>query len=80
MPEIKAFELQGTFLMWIDFRAFEKGSREICQELVSECGVALNRGNSFGDSGDGFMRLNIGCSRKRLEELMERMLKWYEKS
>lgn len=80
MPEIKAFELQGTFLMWIDFRAFEKGSREICQELVSECGVALNKGNSFGDSGDGFMRLNIGCSRKRLEELMERMLKWYEKS
>lgn len=79
MPDIKAYELQGTFLMWLDFRKLGMGSQELCRELVLECGVALNRGNAFGACGDGFMRLNIGCSKKRLEELMERLLAWYEK-
>lgn len=78
MPEIKAKELQGTYLMWIDFRELGMGSQEVCRELIQHCGVALNRGNAFGENGDGFMRLNIGCSRKLLEELMERLLAWYQ--
>ena len=79
MPDIKACELQGTFLMWLDFRNLGMGSQTVCRELVTECGAALNRGNAFGSCGDGFMRLNIGCSRKRLVELMERLSGWYEK-
>lgn len=79
MPDVRVCELQGTFLMWIDFRKLGIGSQELCRELVTECGAALNRGDAFGACGDGFMRLNIGCPRKRLEELMERLLIWYEK-
>lgn len=78
MPLIKACDHQGTFLMWLDFRALTLDSNEICGQLCRECGVALNRGNAFGDSGDGFMRLNIGCSRTLLAELMNRLQAWYE--
>lgn len=78
MPKIRAFKLEGTFLMWVDFRELGMGSQEVCRQLIEECSVAMNRGNAFGDSGDGFMRLNIGCARTRLEELMARMQKWYD--
>lgn len=79
MPDVRTFSHEGTYLMWVDFRKMGLGSNELCQEFIKDCGIAMNRGNAFGDSGDGFMRLNIGCQRSLLEELMNRLLVWYKK-
>ena len=35
--------------------------------------VALNDGAEFGRGGDGFVRLNFACPRRRLTEALERM-------
>jgi cystathionine beta-lyase len=41
--------------------------------LVKEAKVALNKGLDFGTEGDGFARLNVGTTRKQLEEGLERI-------
>jgi cystathionine beta-lyase len=35
--------------------------------------VGLNPGRWFGDAGSMYMRLNLACSRKRLEEGLKRI-------
>lgn len=78
LPEIKAFPLEGTYLLWLDFRSLSMDSGTLCRELAEHCKAALNRGNAFGASGDGFMRLNIGCPRELLAEFLKRLTAWYQ--
>ena len=40
--------------------------------------LGLNDGKSFGETGEGFMRLNVGTSKKVLEEAMHRLLHAYK--
>ena len=39
--------------------------------------LGLNDGKSFGESGEGFMRLNVGTSKEVLEMAMQRLLNAY---
>ena len=47
--------------------------REIRRILIEECKLALNDGPSFGPGGEGYQRINVGCSKLILEEAMKRM-------
>jgi len=40
---------------------------------VQRAGVGLNPGLSFGSQGSGFMRLNIGCPRAVLAQILDRI-------
>lgn len=78
LPQVKATRPEGTYLMWLDFRAFaaERGlqtDEEISKYLVQKAGLALNRGSGYGPSGEGFMRLNFACPRSILEEVLDRL-------
>jgi len=46
--------------------------------FVHQAKLGLNDGVSFGKTGAGFMRLNVGTSREVLEEAMQRLLKAYK--
>lgn len=78
MPKMRVAEQEGTFLAWLDMRCLGLSSKEITSGLVSEEELALNNGCSYGAAGDGFMRLNIGCTRATLEEVMRRLKKFYD--
>jgi cystathionine beta-lyase len=41
--------------------------------FINKAGLALNDGEMFSPGGEGFMRLNIGTSRKILEQAMRRL-------
>ena len=73
MPGVRVSKQEGTYLSWLDFRGLGLTSEEICQGLVSRERLALNKGSAYGASGDGFMRLNIGCTRATLKEVMEKL-------
>ncbi|WP_422485096.1 MalY/PatB family protein [Gudongella sp. DL1XJH-153] len=75
LTDIDFTETEGTYLMWIDFRAYEKDGKTLEKVLVEKGGVALDGGTWFGDGGDGFMRLNIAAPRKFLEEGLDRVAK-----
>lgn len=39
-----------------------------------KAGLLLNNGAMYGQGGEGFVRMNIGCPRKIVKEALERMV------
>lgn len=68
-------EPEGTYLVWLDFRALGLDGKALQTFLVHEAGVGLNAGYTFGPGGEGFARLNLACPRSVLEEGLERIEK-----
>jgi len=73
MPGVSLIEPDGTFLLWLDFRALGLDSEGLTRFLRTEAGWSLTRGPAFGDGGTGFARLNIGCPRPRLVSALDRL-------
>lgn len=73
VPQIQAVKPEGTYLIWLDFRKLGMEPKELQKFLVHKAGVGLNPGFQFGPGGEGFARLNIGCSRSTLEEGVKRI-------
>jgi cystathionine beta-lyase len=72
MPGLRMTPVEATYLAWIDARASRLARPQ--QELEA-AGVGLTDGRDFapGEAGQGFVRLNFGCSRAVLEEALRRM-------
>ena len=71
-PGISMTKPEGTYLAWLDCRqALIQGNPH--EFFLREARVALNDGVDFGRGGEGFVRLNFGCSRLTLTEALERM-------
>lgn len=75
LPQVKVMAPEGTYLMWLDFRAYDLSPKDLEDKLVQEAGVVLNNGAIFGNGGRGFMRLNLACPRETLAEGLERIRK-----
>ena len=72
IPDIRTTCPEATFLAWLDCRncGIEGNPYRF---FLDEARVALNNGAMFGEGGEGFVRLNFGCSRQTLEEALARM-------
>lgn len=64
---LKMSNQQATYLAWIDARSLHVNAHE----LFLKHGVGLSDGKDFG--GEGFVRLNFGCSKMLLIEILSRM-------
>lgn len=73
-PHIRAAVHEGTFLMWLDFRDFSISQQELTGELVHTWHLGLNDGSVYGREGNGYMRLNIGCTRRLLNQALDRLV------
>jgi cystathionine beta-lyase len=72
LPGIDMYLPEGTYLAWLDCRnAGIEGSPY--QFFLEKALVAFSDGATFGKGGEGFIRLNFGCSRSLLTEVLERM-------
>jgi cystathionine beta-lyase len=71
-PGIKLGTPQGTYLAWLDCRETGIGASPY-QFFHNKASVGLNDGASFGQGGQGFVRLNFGCPRSLLSTGLERM-------
>jgi bifunctional pyridoxal-dependent enzyme with beta-cystathionase and maltose regulon repressor activities len=47
----------------------------LCQFLLSKTGVYVSSGESYGETGKGFIRINAACPRERLEDGLTRLKK-----
>ncbi len=73
LPHLQIPELQATYLVWLDCRQLTSNSTEFALKIKRENKVWLNAGDEYGTTGNGFLRLNIGCPRSQLVEAMERL-------
>lgn len=67
-PQIQVIPAQGTYLLWLDCRQLGLDDAQLKRFFVEDVGIGLNEGNTFGDAGQGFMRMNIACPRAVIEQ------------
>jgi cystathionine beta-lyase len=65
---IKINKPQGTYLLWIDYRDTGLSEKEIMDKLLTKGKLALEPGSKYGESGKGFLRMNVACPRQTLED------------
>ena len=75
IPSVKLIEPEGTFLLWLDFRELGLDPDALTSFLRNKAGWAITRGHAFGKQGIGFARLNIGCTRTKLNEALNQLEK-----
>jgi cystathionine beta-lyase len=75
LPEVKVYDLEGTYLMWLDFSALNISDDDLNKLMVEKAKVGLSQGISFGENGTGFMRMNIGSPRTVIEDAVNRIIK-----
>ena len=75
LPKISVIKPEGTYLVWLDFRAFGLGHKELEKKMLGEAKLALDSGYKFGAGGEGFERINIACPLSILKECLERIAK-----
>ena len=73
-PSLEVVNLEGTYLVWVDCSSLGKSSTEIVNNLYRH-GVWMNDGAMYGENQRAFIRINIACPRKILEEGLLRMEK-----
>jgi len=67
---------EGTYLAWLDCRGLSL-PQDPYHFFLERARVAMNDGGEFGKAGEGFLRLNFGCSKRMLTDaltLMEKAL------
>lgn len=64
---------EGTYLAWLDCRKTELTSAKLYDIFLNNARVWLHKGDTFGQSGNGFMRLNFACPHSVLREAIDRI-------
>jgi cystathionine beta-lyase len=70
IPGVELVEPEGTFLLWLDFRALGLEPDDLTAFLRGKAKWAVTRGQAFGPEGAGFARLNIACVRAKLDDAL----------
>ena len=72
--KIKVMKPQGTYLIWLDFSAYDISDEELRKLLRDEAKVILNRGLDFGEEGALHARLNVAMPTSILEVVCQRII------
>lgn len=74
MPKVKAVLPEASYLAWLDFNDYGLTHDQLKNKLINEAKVALNDGTTFGgDAYKNCFRLNLGCPRTQLLDVLERI-------
>ena len=78
-PKAIVSPLEGTYLLWVDLRAYFADQNEQEEFMTKKALLFLDEGYLFGEEGSGFERINLACPTSLLEESLARMAQAYEK-
>ncbi len=73
LPEVKITKPEATYLLWLDFRAWNMTTTQLKDFMVNKAGLGLNDGFTYGKEGRGFMRMNIASSRSLLDKALHQL-------
>ena len=76
---IKVMKPQGTYLIWLDFSAYDLTDKGLQELLKEEAKVILNRGLDFGEEGAHHARLNVAMPKSVLAEVCQRIVTCFSK-
>ncbi|MBE3177144.1 pyridoxal phosphate-dependent aminotransferase [Enterobacter cloacae complex sp. P3B] len=73
-PKLNWQPPEATYLAWIDLRPLNIDDRALQKVLIEQQKVAIMPGYTYGEEGNGFVRLNAGCPRSKLEQGVQRLI------
>lgn len=73
IPGVFASKPEGTYLLWIDCTKLGLEEDELKRRLLHKGKLALESGSKFGKEGNGYVRMNVACSRATLQEGLQRL-------
>ena len=73
MHGVKMIDIEGTYLVWLDFRGTGIDADELDNIIINKAKLWLDSGKIFGDCGRGFQRINVACPRSVLNEALVRI-------
>lgn len=75
LPAIRLVNSEATYLAWLDVSQLSYSSQELQDALITIGKIAIMPGETYGKSGEHFLRLNIGCSQVKLMDGLTRLKK-----
>jgi len=73
IPGIRCVEPKGAFYAFPNIEGTGMGSKAFADYLLEEAGVATLSGASFGEYGEGFLRLSYANSLENIQKALERI-------
>jgi aspartate/methionine/tyrosine aminotransferase len=73
IPGISCLEPAGAFYVFPNITGTGSASKEFADRLLEEFGVAALSGTSFGEHGEGYLRLSYANSEENLAKALERI-------
>lgn len=73
LPGVTVIDGEGTYLVWLDFRATGIDADELDKRIIYDAKLWLDSGKIFGHTGRGFQRINVAAPRKVITECFDRI-------
>ena len=74
LPQLKVSRLEGTYLVWVNHSALGISTDDFFNRLLTEGHVWVSAGTMYGpQTGEGYIRINIACPRRQLNEALQRI-------
>ena len=73
-PAINYQVPEGTYLAWIDLNPLNIDMDVLQHMLIHEHKVAIMRGDTYGEEGKGYIRLNVGCPKSKVDAGLDALI------
>ncbi|ADU69072.1 MalY/PatB family protein [Pantoea sp. At-9b] len=73
-PQLNWQPPAATYLAWIDLNPLDIDEQQLQQRLIHHYKVAMMPGSTYGAASRGWLRLNAGCPRTKLDEGLNRLI------
>ncbi len=77
IPQARVYPLEGTYLLWVDFRGLGLTHKEL-EKMNLGADLYLDEGGMFGKAGRGFERFNLAMPKSAVVAAMDRLLKAWQ--
>lgn len=77
IQEIKVINLEGSYLQWLDFSAFNVDEKELKRIFEDEHDLFFNEGQVYGTTEGVFFRMNLAYPTEIVAKGLERLENWY---
>lgn len=73
LPQLQVVHGEATYLLWIDTKQIKLSSDVLAEKIRERTGLYLSEGCEYRGDGEHFLRMNLACPKKRLEEGLQRL-------
>jgi aspartate aminotransferase len=73
IPGLSCAEPEGAFYLFCALDGVDEPSMAVAKRLLTEYGVSVTPGSSFGEAGEGYLRLSYAIDEARLGEGLDRL-------